>query len=591
MKICKINIIIIIMIFYLPIFISSPVLGCKDILTCGDSTAGDYNLLLKVRDPSRPGLQVLSIVPQNYEYEFYHPWTGEKIFFKVENKYIGVASKDDVIPNIVKAGMTLTDKGLAYGDADTNSNWINPSRYAWDDFDWIRYSCERADNIDEAVSLLTEDAVNKYHATGVSENLFVLGPNSGYIIEADAFNYKIKELINDVGVMSNYPKELWKSQIQKTLPISISFNFTITDNFKVGDIIRLNSLYGIKIVDIKESSIVARQIPIFKINFWTFLYVGEKIEVNIGERKNVGDFSLKVIDVKNNTVNVELTNKFKAWEDKMLEYINSRYGKINVKDMINWSRLQSVDLDGLRGMCEGNYENEAVVIYKIPKNNYDLLSMGWFSPSFACSSIFVPFHISNNDIFDPYENGEAAQLGQSLFKIYGYDNLSCFNEIENVFIYENEIIENIAANIIEEKEILSDFLSIFDTNAQKQAYLTEKIWFEIDNLINHNEKELCINIIENNWYYNYSNSLINMKDVVLNLLELNNTFSIIDNIIEISFSVCGSRFDLANILGIISEDGEQEYFFAEEYINNSEYEIGFNHLIKAYQIIENLIAE
>jgi len=591
MKICKINIIIIIMIFYLPIFISSPVLGCKDILTCGDSTAGDYNLLLKVRDPSRPGLQVLSIVPQNYEYEFYHPWTGEKIFFKVENKYIGVASKDDVIPNIVKAGMTLTDKGLAYGDADTNSNWINPSRYAWDDFDWIRYSCERADNIDEAVSLLTEDAVNKYHATGVSENLFVLGPNSGYIIEADAFNYKIKELINDVGVMSNYPKELWKSQIQKTLPISISFNFTITDNFKVGDIIRLNSLYGIKIVDIKESSIVARQIPIFKINFWTFLYVGEKIEVNIGERKNVGDFSLKVIDVKNNTVNVELTNKFKAWEDKMLEYINSRYGKINVKDMINWSRLQSVDLDGLRGMCEGNYENEAVVIYKIPKNNYDLLSMGWFSPSFACSSIFVPFHISNNDIFDPYENGEAAQLGQSLFKIYGYDNLSCFNEIENVFIYENEIIENIAANIIEEKEILSDFLSIFDTNAQKQAYLTEKIWFEIDNLINQNEKELCINIIENNWYYNYSNSLINMKDVVLNLLELNNTFSIIDNIIEISFSVCGSRFDLANILGIISEDGEQEYFFAEEYINNSEYEIGFNHLIKAYQIIENLIAE
>jgi len=591
MKICKINIIIIIMIFYLPIFISSPVLGCKDILTCGDSTAGDYNLLLKVRDPSRPGLQVLSIVPQNYEYEFYHPWTGEKIFFKVENKYIGVASKDDVIPNIVKAGMTLTDKGLAYGDADTNSNWINPSRYAWDDFDWIRYSCERADNIDEAVSLLTEDAVNKYHATGVSENLFVLGPNSGYIIEADAFNYKIKELINDVGVMSNYPKELWKSQIQKTLPISISFNFTITDNFKVGDIIRLNSLYGIKIVDIKESSIVARQIPIFKINFWTFLYVGEKIEVNIGERKNVGDFSLKVIDVKNNTVNVELTNKFKAWEDKMLEYINSRYGKINVKDMINWSRLQSVDLDGLRGMCEGNYENEAVVIYKIPKNNYDLLSMGWFSPSFACSSIFVPFHISNNDIFDPYENGEAAQLGQSLFKIYGYDNLSCFNEIENVFIYENEIIENIAANIIEEKEILSDFLSIFDTNAQKQAYLTEKIWFEIDNLINHNEKELCINIIENNWYYNYSNSLINMKDVVLNLLELNNTFSIIDNIIEISFSVCGSRFDLANILGIISEDGEQEYFFAEEYINNSEYEIGFNHLIQAYQIIENLIAE
>ena len=591
MIICRKNITLIILIFYLPILISSPVLGCKDILACGDSTGGDYNLLLKVRDPSRPGLQVLCIVPQDYEYEFYHPWTGEKIFFKVENKYFGITSKDDVIPNIVKAGMTLSDKGLAFGDADTNSNWINPSRYAWDDFDWIRYSCEKADNIDQAVLLLTEDVVNKYHAPGVSENLFVIGPDSGYIIEADAFNYKIKEFVNDVGVMSNYPKELWKSQILKTLPISISYDFNTTDYFKVGDTIRLNSLYGIKIINITESSILARQIPIFKINFWTFLFIGEKIEIEIGERKNVGDFSLKVLDVENDKVKVELTNKFKAWENKMLENINSKYGNITVKDMFNWSRLQSFDLDGLRGMCEGIYEDEAVAIYKIPKNYYTSLSMGWFSPSFACSSIFVPFHISDNDIFDPYENGEAAQLCQNLFKIYGYNNLSCFNNIENVFLYENEIIENIAVNIIEEEEILSDFLTIFDINAQKQAYLTEKIWFDIDNLINQNEKELCINIIENNWGLSYSNSLINMKYTVLNLSELNNTFPIINNIIEIAFSVCGSRFDLAGILGIISEEGAQEYFFAEEYINNFEYEIGFNHLIKAYLIIENLITE
>ena len=479
---------------------------------------------------------------------------------------------------------------MAFGDADTNSNWINPSRYAWDDFDWIRYSCEKADNIDQAVLLLTEDVVNKYHAPGVSENLFVIGPDSGYIIEADAFNYKIKEFVNDVGVMSNYPKELWKSQILKTLPISISYDFNTTDYFKVGDIIRLNSLYGIKIINITESSILARQIPIFKINFWTFLFIGEKIEIEIGERKNVGDFSLKVLDVEIDKVKVELTNKFKAWENKMLENINSKYGNITVKDMFNWSRLQSVDLDGLRGMCEGIYEDEAVAIYKIPKNYYKSLSMGWFSPSFACSSIFVPFHISDNDIFDPYENGEAAQLCQNLFKIYGYNNLSCFNNIENVFLYENEIIENIAVNIIEE-EILSDFLTIFDINAQKQAYLTEKIWFDIDNLINQNEKELCINIIENNWGLSYSNSLINMKYTVLNLLELNNTFPIINNIVEIAFSVCKSRFDLADILGIISEEGAQEYFFAEEYINNFEYEIGFNHLIKAYLIVENLITE
>ena len=170
---------IIILILYFPIMFSSTVLGCKDIIACGDSTDGDYNLLMKVRDPSRPGLQVLCIVPDNYEYEYYHPWSGEKIVFKVDNKYIGVASKDDVIPNIVKAGMTLTDKGLAFGDADTNSNWINPSRYAWADFDWIRYSGESADDIDEAVMLLTEVVVNNYHATGVSEYLFVVGPKCG----------------------------------------------------------------------------------------------------------------------------------------------------------------------------------------------------------------------------------------------------------------------------------------------------------------------------------------------------------------------------------------------------------------------------
>ena len=220
MKKCRIVVVALVIVFCLSCFISIPVLGCKDIIACGNSTAGDYNLLLKVRDPSRPGLQVLTIVPENYEYDFYHPWTGKNFVFRVENKYIGVASLNDVSPNIVKSGMVLTDKGLAYGDADSNSHWINPTRFAWDDFDWIRYSCEKADNIDEAVVLLTEDVVDKYHATGVSENLFVIGPDSGYIIEADAFRYDIKELTNDVGVMSNYPKELWRPQIQRTLPIS-----------------------------------------------------------------------------------------------------------------------------------------------------------------------------------------------------------------------------------------------------------------------------------------------------------------------------------------------------------------------------------
>ena len=552
MKKFRMIILTLVIVFCLSFYISIPVLGCKDIIACGDSTAGDFNLLLKVRDPSRPGLQVLTIVPKDYEYYFYYPWTGRKFIVNVENKYIGVASQTDVIPNIVKSGMVVTDKGLAFGDADTNSLWINPTRFAWDDFDWIRYSCERADNIDEAVSLLTEDAVNKYHATGVSENLFVVGPNSGYIIEADAFRYKIKKLTNDVGVMSNYPKELWGSQIQRTLPISKTFDFTINDTFSIGDVVRLNSLYGIKIVDITESSIFARQVPIFKINFHTFLFVGEKTEIKINERKNVGDFSLKVIDITDNSVEIELKYKFNAWEDKMLEYINSRYGEIDVKDMIGWSRLKSSDIDGLRGMCEGNYDNEAVAVYKIPNDDYDVFSMGWFSPSFSCSSIFVPFHICDNEIFEPYENGNAAQLGQNLFKIYGYDNLSFFEEIEDVFLFENEAVENLVKKIIKNKSMASDILTIFDKNVQKQAYLTERILLKIDNIIDLEEKEKCFNLIEEMWRSNYSNSLSNIKNTVLKIMNINNSYEIINDLNNISFSIINSNLEIANILGLES---------------------------------------
>ena len=55
----------------LNIFLSFNTKACKDIIVCGDATDGDYNLLLKVRDPSRPGLQVLCIVPEGYEYDYY----------------------------------------------------------------------------------------------------------------------------------------------------------------------------------------------------------------------------------------------------------------------------------------------------------------------------------------------------------------------------------------------------------------------------------------------------------------------------------------------------------------------------------------
>jgi hypothetical protein len=78
--------------------------GCKDIVAVGDATAGPYNLLLKVRDPSRPGPQVLTRVPAGYTYTFYDPWTGKPFSCTVTRTYIGTASAGDTAPNLVKAG-------------------------------------------------------------------------------------------------------------------------------------------------------------------------------------------------------------------------------------------------------------------------------------------------------------------------------------------------------------------------------------------------------------------------------------------------------------------------------------------------------
>ena len=47
------------------VLLSINVKGCKDIIAVGDATEGDYNLLLKVRDPSRPGLKFFASYPKD----------------------------------------------------------------------------------------------------------------------------------------------------------------------------------------------------------------------------------------------------------------------------------------------------------------------------------------------------------------------------------------------------------------------------------------------------------------------------------------------------------------------------------------------
>jgi len=563
MKKIKIITVIFATILFFNVVLSCTTKGCKDIVACGNSTAEDYNLLLKVRDPSRPGLQVLCIVQEGYEYTYHHPWTGKPMDFETKHKFIGVATKNDTIPNIVKSGMALSDSGIAFGDADTNSNWKNPTKYAWDDFDWIRYACEIADDEEDAVSLLTIDLVDKMHATGVSENLFVVGPNSGYVVEADAFHYDVKEVNDGVVVMSNYPKELWRTQIHKKLLIASSFDIEKEEYIRKGEIISLNSLYCIKIVDIGENSIVARQIPFFKIIDGKILKRGTRVKIELGDRETVGDFSLELLDIDGNKARIKLCYKFKAWEDEVMKHIQPRYGSISVSDMINWSRLHRENLNGLRPMCEDIFSYEAVAIYKIPKQNYEKLSSGWFAANHACSSIYVPFHICDNAIFDPYETGEAAELSFELLGGYGHNILTDnFSKVEEVFLYETEVAENTAKDMITNNLSVSEFLTVIDTGMQEQAWLTQQMWVEASNICDQKNKQEIIDIISGIWENNFSSSLEYMETAINDLTYVPDSEYFIDKIERILLSICELRNETleiiephSHLIGIEHEEG------------------------------------
>lgn len=586
---------VIVIVLISDVFIAYNVKGCKDIVACGNSTDGDYNLLLKVRDPSRPGLQVLCIVPEGYEYEYHHPRSGKKISFTTIHKYIGVATKGDTIPNIIKSGMSLSETGIAYGDADTNSKRVNPSKYAWDDFDWIRLACEKANNEDEAVEILTEEGVKQLHASGVSENLFVVGPKKGYVIEADFLQYKIKEINNGIEVMSNYPKELWKTHRLNLFPISSDFNKVVEKKVRALSSVRLGSIFGIRITEIGDNYISAK--PIYYFHAKRTGNVGVITKIQLNERKTVGYFSVELLDISGNTARIRVTNIYKAWEEEMLKQINSKIdGKITVEDMIYFSRFDRDDLNGLRPMCEPAFKYEAVAIYKIPSSNYEILSNGWFSANHACSSIYVPFHICNNDIYEPYKTGDAAQLCLDLYNLYDHDDLiPSFNKVENVFFSEIEEMEKVSIDYISNKTDVSEFLTTIDMSMQKQAFLTEELWKTIDN------KESVIDIIKNIWEDNYLSTLENIKNALFELDEMPQSNFIKQKLIDISLDICNSRIIAADALEKEVDDLLDQLNLANNLVINGQYEKGFqkleksytdaNMLIKGQVIVEDIISE
>jgi len=576
MEIYKIISITFTVIFFLNMIFIVSVSACKDIVACGDATSGDYNILLKVRDPSRRGLQVLCIVPEGYEYSYHHPWTGKSMSFTTDHKFIGVATQDDVIPSIVKAGMTLTDAGLAFGDSDTNSGWNNPTRFSWDDFDWIRYACQKADAEDEAVELLTKDVVKKMHASGVSENLFVVGPNKGFVVEGDAFHYEVEEIVDGVVVRHNYPVMLWDTQYFKTRPISKSFDTVVEKSVRKMGVIRLGSLYGIKVTDIGDDYVNVR--PVGIVHILKSKSIGVVTKIQLGERISVGKFSVKLVEIKDGKAKLSVCNIYKAWEYELMNHIQSRYGSITVYDMMNWSRLSSEDLDGLRGMSQSNVEFEAVAVYKIPKQNYKELSIGWFSPNNARSSIYVPFHVCNTDIFDPYENGDAAQISLDLLHVY--DDLSNkFSKTEAVFFNEIDSMEQVSFDLLKDDKDVSEFLTIIDSGMQRQAYYTEEVWMEASK---HPKKQEIIEALTSLWDNNYLSSLDRMQKAITSLKDISESKNIIEKIEDITLDICKSRVDAATIIGKQSPNAEKYYKEGSKLIRQEEYESGFEQIEKAF---------
>ncbi|RLF37789.1 MAG: hypothetical protein DRN00_05175, partial [Thermoplasmata archaeon] len=214
---------------------------------------------------------------------------------------------------------------------------------------------------------------------------------------------------------------------------------------------------------------------------------GEETAIEKNEGKVVGHFW---VENKGNSIVVKY--KYKEWEERIMEELESKYGNITVLDLMKISRLTSEDLDGLRGMSEG--ENRAAVIFHISKENPNLSCM-WFAPD-QCASIFVPVHLCSSFIYEPYTDGTAAELAKDLLKKYGYKGLLTFlQRVEKIFF---EKVEE------KEREGNETAISLLDFELQKQAYLMQKVLL-------HNEtyKEK----FEKIWEKDYETTLENMKNL------------------------------------------------------------------------------
>ena len=77
-----------------------------------------------------------------------------------------------------------------------------------------------------------------------------------------------------------------------------------------------------------------------------------------------------------------------------------------------------------------------------------------------------------------------------------------------------------------------------------------RVFLEIDKINDQDEKEICFNLVKEMWDSNYSNSLLNIKNTVLIIRDINKNSKIIDDLNDISFSIINSKLEIENILGL-----------------------------------------
>ena len=160
----------------------------------------------------------------------------------------------------------------------------------------------------------------------------------------------------------------------------------------------------------------------------------------------------------------------------------------------------------------------------------------------------IHVHICDTEIYYPFENGDAAALSIELLKLYGHDNLtSYFMNVEDVFLYEMEIREQIAGDMIADDMSVSGFLTHIDMGMQKQAWLTEQIWMAASNVSNEEDKQKVIDIISGLWEANFSVSLDRMENAIYNLEDIPQTEDIVDDIRQIMLTIFDLRIDTCKI--------------------------------------------